>query len=142
MMKPNQGLQQWAFAFAAGFLATLIFHQGALTVLHQVGPAPAPFNMTPVGPLGIPAVFSLAFWGGIWGWPIWWLIARQQGLNYWVRAIIAGALGPSSVALFVVFPLKGMPFAAGWDPKIIVGALLLNGAWGLGVALFMRLFRQ
>jgi len=32
-----------------------------------------------------------------------------------------------------------MGFAGGWDPKIIVGALLLNGAWGLGAALLMRL---
>ena len=28
------------------------------------------------------------------------------------------------------------------DPKIIVGALLLNGAWGLGVALLMRLLNR
>lgn len=142
MTKPNVGPMQWVYAFVAGFLATLIFHQGVLALLHQTGPAPAPFNMTPVAPLGIPAVLSLAFWGGIWGWPVWWLIARQRGLGYWLRAIIAGALGPSSVALFVVFPLKGMPFAAGWDPKIIISALLLNGAWGLGVGVFMRIFRR
>jgi len=36
-----------------------------------------------------------------------------------------------------VFPLKGMGVAGGWDPKIIVGALILNGAWGLGVSLLM-----
>jgi hypothetical protein len=36
-------------------------------------------------------------------------------------------------------PIKGMGLAGGWDPKIIVGALLLNGAWGLGTALLMRL---
>jgi hypothetical protein len=60
-------------------------------------------------------------------------------LRYWTLALVLGALGPSIVALFVVFPLKGMPVAGGWDPKIIVGALILNGAWGLGVALLMRL---
>jgi hypothetical protein len=42
------------------------------------------------------------------------------------------------VALFVVFPLKGLGVAGGWDPKIIVGALLLNAAWGLGTALTLR----
>jgi hypothetical protein len=41
------------------------------------------------------------------------------------------------MALFVVFPLKGMGVAGGWNPKIIVGALILNGAWGLGDALVM-----
>jgi hypothetical protein len=48
---------------------------------------------------------------------------------------------PSVVALFVVMPLKGMPVAAGGDPKIVAGALLLNGTWGLGTALLLRLFR-
>jgi hypothetical protein len=39
-------------------------------------------------------------------------------------------------------PIKGMGLAGGWDPKIIVGALLLNGAWGLGAALLMRLLNR
>ena len=37
-----------------------------------------------------------------------------------------------------VTPDLGIGLAGGWDPKIIVGALLLNGAWGLGVALLTR----
>ena len=50
----------------------------------------------------------------------------------------ARAVGPSAVALFIVYPLKGMPVAGGWDPKLLGAALLLNGAWGLGLALLMR----
>ena len=130
-------------AFIGGFLATLIFHQGVLALLHMLDPnVPAPFNMAATAPLGVPAVFSLAFWGGVWGLPIWWLIRHKRGARYWTRAIVLGALGPSLLALAVVFPLKGMPFMAGWDPKIIVGALILNGAWGLGLAVFMRLTRR
>ena len=53
-----------------------------------------------------------------------------------------GALGPSLVAWFVVMPIKGMGLAGGWDPKIIVSALLLNGGWGLGAALLMRLLNR
>ena len=41
-------------------------------------------------------------------------------------------------AFFVVFPMKGLPIGRGWKPDLVVGALLLNGAWGFGVALFMR----
>ena len=52
---------------------------------------------------------------------------------------LADHVGAVAVALLVVFPLKGMPVAGGWDPKILVGALLLNGAWGIGVAVLMRL---
>jgi hypothetical protein len=43
------------------------------------------------------------------------------------------------VALFVVFPLKGLPVAGGGSPKVILPVLLLNGMWGLGVAVLMRL---
>jgi hypothetical protein len=39
-------------------------------------------------------------------------------------------------------PIKGMGFAGGWNSKLIVGALLLNGAWGIGVALLMRLLNR
>jgi len=35
-----------------------------------------------------------------------------------------------------------MGVAGGWDPKIIVSALLLNGVWGLGAALLIWLLNQ
>jgi hypothetical protein len=94
--------------------------------------------MAPTEPLGIPQVVSLAFWGGIWAIALMPLLRRWTG-GAWIRAwVAAGALAPSAVALFVVFPLKGLGVAGGWDPKIIVGALLLNAAWGLGTALTLR----
>lgn len=127
-------------AFIAGFLATLTFHQGLLAALHIAGISPkAAFDMTPAGPLNIPSVISLAFWGGVWGIALWLMIRSSVGADYWMLAALLGAIGPSIVALFIVFPLKGLPMAGGWDPKIIVGALMLNAAWGVGVALFMSL---
>ncbi len=130
-------------AFVGGFVATLLFHQGVLALLHMADPnVPAAYNMAATAPLGVPAVLSLAFWGGVWGLPIWLLIRRARGSGYWIKALVYGALGPSLLALAVVFPLKGMAFMAGWDPKIIVGALILNAAWGLGLAVFMRLSRK
>jgi hypothetical protein len=137
------GLVRYLKAFAAGFISTLVFHQGVLALLWAAGVFPrAPFNLTPVPPLGVPAVVSLAFWGGVWGIVLWELIRRTSGAKHWTLALIIGALGPSLVAWFVVMPLKGMAPAGGFDPKIIVGALLLNGAWGLGVALLMRVFER
>ena len=126
-------------AFIAGFVSTLVFHQGVLTVFYLAGAFPrAPYDLTAVPPLGIPAVISLAFWGGVWGAAIWPLLKNAAGAAYWLRALVIGAIGPSAVALFIVFPLKGMPMAGGWDPKVIVGALILNGAWGFGCALLLR----
>ena len=110
-------------AFIAGFVSTLVFHQGVLWLLYAGGFSPrAPWNMTPVPPLHAPAVISLAFWGGVWGIVLWALIGASGGGAYWIKALVIGALGPSLVAWFVVMPIKGMGLAGGWDPKIIVGA--------------------
>jgi hypothetical protein len=125
-------------AFISGFLATLFFHQGGLWLLNLAGKAAvAPWNMTPVPPLGIPQVLSLAFWGGLWGVALWAMIRRSKGARFWMLAIVLGALLPSLVAWLVVFPIKGIPVSG----AIVIGALILNGLWGLGVAVYMRLFR-
>jgi len=125
---------EYLYAFIAGFISTLTFHQGTLFVLHKAGLWPKPpYPMAPTKPLGIPAVISLALWGGVWGIALWLV---TQSLLY---ATLFGAIFPSLVALFVVFPAKGLPVAGGWDPKVIGAVLLLNGAWGFGVALLMRL---
>ena len=73
---------------------------------------------------------------------LWALIGASGDGAYWIKALVIGALGPSLVAWFVVMPMKGMGLAGGWDPKIIVSGLLLNGAWGLGTALLIRLLNR
>jgi hypothetical protein len=94
--------------------------------------------MTPAPPLGVPKVLSLAFWGGVWGLPVWWLVRRWRGAAHWLAALIAGAVGPTAVAMLLVFPLKGLDVTT----TTIIGGLIVNGAWGIGVACFMRwLFR-
>ncbi len=127
-------------AFVAGFVSTLLFHQGLLQLLYVGGAFPrAAWSLTPVPPLGVPAVISLAFWGGLWGVVLWLIVRKHVGARRWGWAALWGALLPSAVALFLVMPLKGMQVAGGFDPKLIVGALLLNAVWGLGVVLLMRL---
>jgi hypothetical protein len=139
----NERIVQYVKAFIAGFISTLVFHQGMLALFYLAGAGPrAPYDLARVPPLGIPAVISLAFWGGVWGAAIWPFLKNVAGAAYWIRALVIGAIGPSIVALFLVFPLKGMPMAGGWDPKIILGALILNGAWGVGVALLLRLLAR
>jgi hypothetical protein len=133
---------RWLIAFLAGFFSTLIFHQGLLAILHAAGASPRPaYVMTATPPLGVPQVLSLAFWGGVWGIALW-LVLRSVEASwlYWVGALVFGALLPSAVALLVVLPLKGQPAGGGWKPALLVGALLLNGAWGIGTALFLRVF--
>ena len=128
-------------SFIAGFISTLIFHQGLFHLLYLAGKIPKPaWDMTAVAPMNVPAVISLAFWGGVWGVALWLMIRKQKNARQWLLAIILGALLPGIVALLIVFPLKGAAFAANWDPKMWIGAFLLNGAWGLGVLLIMKAF--
>lgn len=128
-------------SFLAGFLSTLVFHQGLLALLFAAGMTTRkPWVMAPVPPMGIPAVLSLAFFGGLWGILLWEIVRRRAGAARWLTALAVGAVAPTLVALFVVLPLKGLGVGGGWKPDIVVGALLLNGVWGLGVVAFMRLF--
>lgn len=130
----------WAKAFLAGFLSTLVFHQGVIALFWLAGVIPAaPWDMTSAPPLGVPKVISLAFWGGVWGLPLWWLVRRWHGARQWLAALVAGAVGPTVVAMLVVFPLKGLDV----NTVTVIGGLIVNGAWGVGVVLCMRwLFRS
>jgi len=121
-------------AFIAGFLATLIFHQGAVAALYGAGAIPvAPYPLAPTWPLGVPQVISLAFWGGVWGLVLWPVIRNARGLKYWGLCVLVGALGPTVVAMLAVFPLKGIPV----DAVKVVGGLILNGIWGLGTGILI-----
>jgi hypothetical protein len=130
--------------FIAGFFATLIFHQLTLAILWGAGLAPfGPYSMASTHPFGVPAVFSLAFWGGVWGI----LFALIEGrfpssMTYWVVAFVFGAIFPSLVALLVVLPIKGRPMGGGWYPALLVTAFLVNGAWGLGTGLMLKVLSR
>ncbi|MBK1670574.1 hypothetical protein CKO28_21365 [Rhodovibrio sodomensis] len=121
-------------AFVAGFLATLIFHQGAIALLHAAGAIPvAPYPGAPTWPFGVPQVISLAFWGGVWGLVLWAVIRNTRGLKYWGLCLLTGAVGPTAVAMLVVFPLKGISV----DATKVVAGLILNGIWGLGTGVLI-----
>jgi hypothetical protein len=124
--------------FIAGGISALVFHQGLLVVLYVAGLIPrAPFDTTPTSPLGVPALYSLAFWGGVWGVVLWPLILRADGAGRWILAALIGAAAPSATAWFVVMPLKGKAIAGGWDPSVLATSLALNASWGLGLALIV-----
>jgi hypothetical protein len=128
--------------FVAGFVATLVFHQIALQLLHMAGMAPNPaWPMKPVPPFGVPQVISLAFWGGVWGAIMIPVIDRRRGA-YYAIAIVFGAILPTLVAWFLVAPLKHQPVASGWNPqRMMIGPIVIS-AWGFGTAALYRLFEK
>jgi hypothetical protein len=130
-------------AFLAGFLAVFIAHQAVLAVLVSSGfVSAAAYSTAATAPLGVPQVFSTAFWGGLWGLIFLWAQSRfPRGAGYWAATLVFGAVVPSFVAWFVVAPLKGAPLLAGGDVHRIVTALLVNGAWAVGTGLLFTLAR-
>jgi hypothetical protein len=129
--------------FIAGFLATLVFHQSLWWVFNQIGVIPVDrpaWPLEPIPPYGVPAVISKAFWGGLWGAVLALVLGQVSGPPYWASWILVGAVALTCVAFFVVAPLKGEPIPALW-PRFVSG-LALNGAWGFGTALFLRLMAR
>ncbi len=134
---------RWVRGFVGGFVATLVFHQGMLTILttlNVVGWSIFPTAST--APFGVPAIWSLAFWGGLWGIVlILFLGAVPRTMPDWLTGMLFGAIVPTLVAWFVVLPLKGAPVGGGWQVNAVLTALLINGAWGWGTVLFARSVR-
>jgi hypothetical protein len=115
--------------------------QFALWLLGEIHIAPfAPFNMAATQPWGIPAVISLALWGGAWGVLFAFVQNRfSRGGRFWASAFFFGAVFPSLVALLVVLPLKGLPVAGGWHWPLLLTAFLIDGVWGVGTGLLLKL---
>lgn len=118
--------------FIAGAIAVLTFQQGAWALLHIIHRMPTAYPMGPVPPLGVPHVFDLAFWGGVWGAGFALVVRRPD----WKTGLVAGVLSVA-VAFFIVAPLKGGSAAAGLHPAAWLLPLALNLPWGAGLGLIL-----
>jgi hypothetical protein len=142
-MSQNHPLPRLLLAFVTGFLSVLLFHQLALLLFHSIGFAPAKltaYAMKATQPFGIPRVWSLAFWGGVWGVVLVLFVSFfRHRIGIWGTALLFGAIAPSLVNWFIAMPLRGEPVGGGWQLNGIVMSLILNGIWGLGTILLYRL---
>lgn len=134
-------LARWLIVgFISGALSVVIFHQGAAAFLHAIGMTPrAPYSMSATAPFGIPALWSIAFWGGVWGLVLAAMLRHLRDGAFVISAVIFGAVLPTLVAWLVVAPLKGQPVAAGFVPAAMIIGLFVNAAWGLGTAIGLEL---
>ena len=129
--------------FLAGALAVAVFHQGMVVVLSQVGLIQSQvYAMRGVPPFGVPTIVNQMFWGGLWGLLF---AALADRLPPWPLLLLGfgfGVLGPVLASWFVVAPLKGNPIAAGWVPQRMLASILINGCWGIGLALLYAGLRR
>ncbi|MES2817560.1 MAG: hypothetical protein V4812_01050 [Pseudomonadota bacterium] len=126
--------------FVAGLLAVLCFHQPVFALLHGYGMVPmAPFSTAPTQPLGLPVWLSAAFWGGVWGVVMLSLLRWEASKPQpWLKGLLFGGIALTSVALLVVFPLKGMGLNPAQLPMRFAIGFLVNAAWGVGTLIFAR----
>jgi hypothetical protein len=139
---PSRG-RDLVLGFIAGALAVGTFHQVMVLILSSVGLIQSRvYAMRGVPPFGVPTILNQMFWGGLWG-----LLFAAVGdtLPRWPLLLLGfsfGVLGPVLASWFVVAPLKGTPIAAGWVPQRMLASLLINGFWGIGVALIYAGLRR
>ncbi|HEV3009372.1 MAG TPA: hypothetical protein VGX52_10090 [Burkholderiales bacterium] len=135
-------LSRWlAVGFLSGAVSVLLFHQGAAALLHALElTSRAPYSLQPTQPFGVPQLWSIAFWGGIWGVVLAATLVRLEGARLLLAALVVGALAPTLVAWFLVAPLKGQAMAAGFAPMAMLIGPIVNGAWGLGTGIGLALF--
>lgn len=126
--------------FVAGGISVLLFEMGAIGILHALGLVPfQPFGYAATKPLGVPQIWSFVFWGGIWG-IVYGAVEKRfpEGAMYYVAAFLFGAIAPVLVLWFVVFPLKSLPVAAGWDVSRMIMQVIFHGCFGLGIGALLR----
>lgn len=138
---PHRGPPWWISAFLCGAAAVLILHQGTLAAIYLAGfTAGAPYSLAPTQPWDVPQLWSLAFWGGVWGIVLAATLRRLTGGSLVVASLAFGTIFPTLVAWFIVAPLKGQPMAAGFVPAAMAVGPIVNAAWGLGTGLGLALF--
>lgn len=128
--------------FIAGSLSVLVFHQGTVWLLNQAGVLSAgPFRITPIPPFGVPQIVNQAFWGGLWGILIAFLLPRVRVPDLMFAALF-GMVALTFVNWVVLPAIRGTPYFAGGVPARMWPSLLIAAAFGWGVALILREMRQ
>lgn len=119
--------------FAAGFIAVLTFHQIVILLMWAGGIVPnPPYSFAPRGPLSVPTVLSLAFWGGVWGIVIAAIAETKPGWPPVLIGLFVGAVLCVLVGYTLVAGLRGEPMMGGWNPARWWRSIVINGVWGLG----------
>lgn len=129
------------WAFLVGALAMLTFHQSAVGLFNAAGLyVVPPFELQPVGPLGVPKVVNGAFWSGLWG--ILFLTLCLPRMRHRMPALTAGvlffAVVPVAALFLVVAPLHGQPIAYAQPWGSMLRIALAHAFWGFGVVVIWQ----
>jgi hypothetical protein len=129
--------QKLLVGFLAGVLSVAVFHQAAVFLVGLSGLGEGiVYSFRPTQPLGVPRLISQMFWGGLWG-VVFAVIADRLPARWplAVAGFLFGVAGPTLFGLLVVTPLRGQSLAAALTPQRLLVSILINGTFGMGLAL-------
>jgi hypothetical protein len=136
---PVSALVRAGLGFVAAAASVLTFHQAMWAALHVLAipglGMPPPYPIRPIPPLGVPQIFNLCFWGGLYG-VVFGLALPRLRTPLWLCGLALGIIA-GLVGLFVVPAIKGLPVGGGWRPQTWLLVFLINGFWGIGVGLIL-----
>ena len=134
--------QRMILGFIAAAISVLIFHQGMILLLREIGmlnPAARVWNLAP-NPFGVPQGLNRCFWGGLYG-VAFGLLAPRFRLPMVVCGLLTG-VAAMLVGLFVVPAIKGAPIGGGWAAQSWLRSFLINGFFGIGLGLIYPLLAE
>ena len=122
-------------AIAAAALAVMLVHQPLVWVLQRLSLAPwHAFDLTPLPPLGVPALASAIFWGALWGPVIEWL-GRGARERRHRRAAVGAAVLTTVVGAALTASGAAQPVPATDAVSAIAASLAINGSWGAATSM-------
>ncbi len=130
--------------FVAGVLAVAVFHQLAVFAFGYVGLGTGEvYSFRPTPPFGVPRVMSLMFWGGVWG--VVFAVVFDRLPERWPLLVVGflfSLCGPVLFGWTVVAALRGQRLFGGFSPIRMLGSVLVNGSFGIGLALIFTGLRR
>jgi hypothetical protein len=130
--------------FVAGVVAVAVFHQLSGLLLGFVGLSEGTFySFRPTAPFGVPRVMSQMFWGGVWGVVFAAVVNRLR--RRWpivVVGFVFSLCGPVLFGWLVVAAIRGEPLMGGFVPLRMLSSVLINGSFGIGLALIFAWLRR
>ncbi len=130
--------------FVAGVVAVAVFHQLAVFAFGYAGLGEGEvYSFRPTAPFGVPRIMSQMFWGGVWG--VVFAVLFERLPERW-PLVMAGFLfslcGPVLFGWTVVAALRGQRLFGGLNPIRMLASVLINGCFGIGLALIFAGLRR
>ncbi|HEX3702881.1 MAG TPA: hypothetical protein VHU82_06105, partial [Vicinamibacterales bacterium] len=116
-------------------IIALVVQQPLVWILHGIGlTARHAFSTQPTAPMGVEAVWSRVFWGGVFGIALAWFGTRYELGAHWLTATVVFIISVRTGLDWFVLPMFWGHAWAGLTADALVTPLILNAVWAFATA--------